>query len=684
MNGAIQPDLAEMIDLSHDSLLLRDSDGRITYWNKASETLYGWPRHLAIGKLVHELLATQYPAPLENIEAQLHATGHWQGEVRRRNAAGETVAVQVRWSLRPATPDGVAARIAEAGTALGPALSDEALKASEYRYRNLFQAMAASFWEIDFAPVGALLRQLKEQGISDFRQYFAEHPDFVREMMRASRIIDVNDQTVALYAGGDREVMNRLPLDSFWPEESTAVYAESVLAAISRQPNYSTETRLRKSNGEIFDALFTACFPRESVAKGTLLIGVIDISERKQAFAALERSETRYRNLFNSMGVTCYQLDITTLKLMYETLHRQGVTDLAAYIRQHPEFVSAAMEQTYVTDVNEPGIAFVGASNRAEVLGPVARFWLADDCDAFVQSLISGHAGEARFEAETRQRTLDGRIIDVLFTVAAAPAMRDAGMVLVSLVDISARVRAQAALERLQNEFAHAARISMLGELTASLAHEINQPLAAISANGAAGLRWLARPEPDLGEVTAITRRMAADAQRAGEIISRIRLMASRQSPEKTIVAVNNLIEDAILFLRHEMQAQGVTVTLDLAGDLPAVLADRTQLQQVVVNLTMNAIQAMAQAARPERQIRVSSRMADNAALCIAVDDSGPGVPAADQGRLFESFYTTKPDGMGMGLPICRSIIEKHGGEISVGVGALGGACFSFTLPVTY
>jgi PAS domain S-box-containing protein len=558
---------------------------------------------------------------------------------------------------------------------------DEALKASEYRYRNLFQAMAASFWEIDFAPVGVMLRRLRDQGVRDFPQYFRDHPEFVREMMRASRIIDVNDQAVALYADGDREAISRLSLDAFWPEESTDVYAASVLAAISKQPNFSTETRLRKVNGEVFDVLFTACFPPESLAKGTLLIGLIDISERKKAFAELERSETRYRNLFNSMGVTCYQLDIRELKKLYEPLIAQGITDLSAYMEENPGFVRQAMDATIIVDVNDSVLAFMGAKTREDVLGPVTRFWFEDDCEGFKQSLASGYAGNPRFETETRHRTLDGRKIDVLFTVAAAPSMREAGFVLVSMVDITERVRAQAALEKVQTEFAHAARISMLGELTASLAHEINQPLAAIAANGAAGLRWLARPEPDMVEIAAITKRMAADAQRASEIISRIRLMASRQSPENTAVPLNSLIEEAILFLRHEMQAQGVTVAMNLDRTLPEVQGDRTQLQQVVVNLAMNAIQAMAQAGADTRVIRVSSQRTDSQILRVSIDDSGPGVPDAERGRLFDSFYTTKSDGMGMGLPICRSIIERHGGEIWVEPGPTGGARFSFTLP---
>jgi len=569
----------------------------------------------------------------------------------------------------------------QSGPAAGAVSQDEALKASEYRYRNLFQAMAASFWEIDFAPVGAMLRRLRDQGVQDFAQYFRDNPAFVREMMRASRVIDVNDKAAALYADGDREVISRLSLDAFWPEESTDVYAASVLAAISKQPNFSTETRLRKANGEVFDVLFTACFPPESLAKGTLLIGLIDISERKKAFAELERSETRYRNLFNSMGVACYQLDIRGLKKLYEPLIARGITDLGAYMDENPGFVRQAMDATIIVDVNDSVVAFMGAKNREDVLGPVTRFWFEDDCEGFKQSLASGYAGNPRFETETRHRTLDGRKIDVLFTVAAAPTMREAGFVLVSMVDITARVRAQSALEKVQNEFAHAARISMLGELTASLAHEINQPLAAIAANGAAGLRWLSRPEPDMVEIAAITKRMAADAQRASEIISRIRLMASRQSPETASVPLNSLIEEAILFLRHEMQAQGVTVAMDLDRTQPAVQGDRTQLQQVVVNLAMNAIQAMSQAGANNRVIRVSSQRTNTQILRVSIDDSGPGVPEAERVRLFDSFYTTKPDGMGMGLPICRSIIERHGGEIWVEDGAAGGARFSFTLP---
>jgi PAS domain-containing protein len=137
--------------------------------------------------------------------------------------------------------------------------AEDALRESEYRYRNLFQAMAASFWELDFTPVGAMLRQLRAEGVKDYAAYFVEHPDFVRAMMRATRVIDVNDQTVALFGRGDKAELLR-PLDEYWPEESNHVYAASVVAAVSGKASYAAECKLRRLNGETFDTLFTACF----------------------------------------------------------------------------------------------------------------------------------------------------------------------------------------------------------------------------------------------------------------------------------------------------------------------------------------------------------------------------------------------------------------------------------------
>jgi C4-dicarboxylate-specific signal transduction histidine kinase len=222
-----------------------------------------------------------------------------------------------------------------------------------------------------------------------------------------------------------------------------------------------------------------------------------------------------------------------------------------------------------------------------------------------------------------------------------------------------------------------------LGELTASIAHEISQPLTAIESNTEASLTWLRHSPPNIEEVRALSVQSAAEVQRAADIIHRIRSMAVRASPEHTRIEVNTVIEEAMLFLRHELQRNEVATSSRLGVDLPAILGDRVQLQQVIVNLAVNSIQAMSQANSHSREIRVmTAATPDCGNITIEVDDTGPGIAAEVLPRLFESFFTTKSTGMGMGLPICRTIIEAHGGQITVGNRDHGqGARFTISLP---
>lgn len=252
----------------------------------------------------------------------------------------------------------------------------------------------------------------------------------------------------------------------------------------------------------------------------------------------------------------------------------------------------------------------------------------------------------------------------------------------VSSVDTPDRARAQEMPVVAGEDFVHAARVSMLGELTASIAHEVNQPLAAIAASGRAGLRWLGRPVPDLAEVRELIERIVADARRAADVIARVRSMATRKAPELAPCSLDDVIHEALLLLRHEVQSQGVSISHYAAPGEPRVLGDRTQLQQVIVNLAVNSMQAMVEARSMARRIVIRTAVPDAGIVSCSVEDSGPGISGEHQGRLFESFFTTKADGMGMGLPICRSIIEAHGGRLTAdNDGAEGGASFRFTLP---
>lgn len=325
-----------------------------------------------------------------------------------------------------------------------------------------------------------------------------------------------------------------------------------------------------------------------------------------------------------------------------------------------------------------------GARDRVQMLGSMEWFWRDAALDTLQRAMDSRFRGETFFEETTRFRTLDGRIIDVFCTIGRPPIANDLGISLLGLVDITERVRSQEMLQRVQADFAHATRISVLGELTASIAHELMQPLTAIAANGEAGLHWLERPVPNLAMLKEGTTRMVADAVRAADIVARIRGMAVRRAPERSLVSLDELILEALLFLGHEVEARGVTVSHDLATGAPQVLADRVQLQQVIVNLAVNAMQAMADAGSRERRITIRTTVSEGQAMYCSVEDSGPGIADAHLRHIFDSFFTTKQDGMGMGLTICHSIIEAHGGRIAAdNTSAHGGARFYFHLPHT-
>jgi two-component system, LuxR family, sensor kinase FixL len=253
-----------------------------------------------------------------------------------------------------------------------------------------------------------------------------------------------------------------------------------------------------------------------------------------------------------------------------------------------------------------------------------------------------------------------------------------------AITDITERVEAEQQLHASQIQLAHAARVSMLGELAASVAHEVNQPLTAILANAKAARRWLGRPEPDLPETMAALDGIVQASERASQVIRRIRALARRADPEHRPLDLNALVQETVELLQRELERSPLDLRVDLAPGLPEVVGDRVELQQVLINLIMNALQAMAATgATAGRGARLELRThRDGDALRLTVRDSGPGIADADSARLFEPFFSTKSDGMGLGLSICRSIITKHGGQIGVRC-TPPGSTFHVELPVS-
>lgn len=239
----------------------------------------------------------------------------------------------------------------------------------------------------------------------------------------------------------------------------------------------------------------------------------------------------------------------------------------------------------------------------------------------------------------------------------------------------------QARHAAMQAEYSRVARFTTMGELAASIAHEINQPLAAVVNNANAGLRWLNNRPPNTEEVRAALRRIVNDGERGSSIIESIRAMLKKGVGERTQLNLNELIRDVMRLTEGQFQRHGVSIRSELADDLPSVLADRIQLQQVILNLFMNAAEAMVSISDRERLVRVRSEKHGGDGALIAVEDSGPGVEPEDAKRIFEAFFTTKAEGMGMGLSICRSIVESHGGRITVAKAVPQGTVFQVTLP---
>jgi PAS domain S-box-containing protein len=340
-----------------------------------------------------------------------------------------------------------------------------------------------------------------------------------------------------------------------------------------------------------------------------------------------------------------------------------------------------------IIDANDTFLRMVGYDREDLVSGRVrwtdltAPEWRDRIAQSVKQVKVTGSAQP--YEKEYVRK--DGSRVPVLIGSAAFDEQRDQGVAFV--LDLTERKRAEAEAREserryreMQMEVAHANRVATMGQLTASIAHEVNQPIAGAVFNAEAALRWLGARPPDLEEVRQALGRIVKDANRAGDVIGRIRELIKKAPPRKDQVDINEAIREVIELTRVEAAKNGASVQTALGEGLPPIEGDRIQLQQVVLNLIVNAVQAIGAVAEGPRELFITTAQAEPNGVLVAVKDSGPGVAPANLGQLFAPFYTTKPDGLGMGLSICRSIIEAHGGRLWVTANLPQGAIFNFTV----
>jgi PAS domain S-box-containing protein len=480
---------AGLLDLTHDTVFVRDVNDVITFWNRGAEELYGWKRGEAVGKITHQLMQTIFPKPLEEITAELLRTGRWEGELVHTKKDGKQAIVASRWSVQR----------------------------------------------------------------------------------------DARGHPVAT---------------------------------------------LETNN---------------------------DITERKQAEDALRRSDTYLADAQRLSATGSFGWNVSSGELFWsEESFRIFGCD-----RTTKPSLELIIQRTHPTDI------------------------------ARVRQLIDHASRDGKdWELEHRLLMPDGLVKSV--HVVARATRDEAGRLefVGAIMDVSAAKRAEQELRQAQAELAHVTRVTTLGELTASIAHEVNQPITGVVVNAEAALRWLRAEPPNLDEIRVNLGGIIKDGNRAGDVIHRIRALVKKTPPRMARFDLNEAVRDVIALTRSELLRHGVSLHTQLATGLPLIEGDRIQLQQVILNLTLNAVEAMSGIEGGAREIRIGTAREISNGVLITVKDSGPGLDSQSVDRLFDPFYTTKPEGMGMGLAICRSIIEAHRGRLWATANEPRGAVFQFTLPL--
>jgi PAS domain S-box-containing protein len=511
---------AHLLDLTHDTVFVRDMSDVITYWNRGAEELYGWTRQQALDQVSHQLMRTVFPASLADINADLLGNGRWEGELIHTKRDGTEVVVASRWSLQRDEKGEPLAILETNNDITGRKRTEAELLDSERRYRYIFESTGVSIWEEDFSQLHTAIEQLKTAGVRDFRQYLAAHPEFVERAIGMIRIRDVNEATVRLFGAPDKQTLLR-SLDRVFTPETNEVFAEELVALAEGKTWLESQTFLKTLTGDRLTVVFTITFPTDPARLDSVLVSIMDVTEQK---------------------------------------------------------------------------------------------------------------------------------------------------------------RAEEALRQAQADLAHVSRVTTLGEMAASIAHEVDQPLSGVVINANACLRFLTGATPNLDEVREGLQAIARDGRRASEVIARIRALARRTSTEKEMLDINEIVREVVALAEGEARRTRARVRIELAASLPRVRGDRIQLQQVVLNLLLNGLEAMTDVVGRTRELVISTQHDETDHVRVAVQDSGPGIDPQLVHRIFEAFYTTKRGGMGMGLSISRTIVEQHGGRLWAVPNDGPGTTFNFTV----
>jgi len=463
------------------------------------------------------------------------------------------------------------------------------------------------------------------------------------------RILEANDAFLRM-VGYDREDLTagRLHRTTLTPPEWRDRDAHTVAELKRIGTAQPFEKEYLHKDGSRVPVLIGGAMFEEGTSQGVGF--VLDLTERKRAVEALRQSEARFRTLVQFSFDVYWETDA-----QHRFIHQEFAETLADAPASGSEIGKTRWEVPYLEPDEE---AWRKHRETLDAHLPFRDFELARPAPD----------GSKRYVSVSGLPVFDdtGRFV----------GYRGVGR------HITERRLAEEALRAMQAELAHANRVTTMGELSASIAHEVNQPIAATVANAQAALRWLRARPPDLDEVRASLSRIVEDGKRAGNVIGGIRAFIHKVPPRKDRFDLNEAILEMVTLTRSEVLNHGILLQTELTLGLPRVDGDRTQLQQVILNLILNATEAMSGIHEGTRELRINTEREAAGGVLVTVRDSGPGLDPADTERVFTAFYTTKPKGMGMGLAICRSMVEAHGGRMWASANEPRGAVFQFTLPL--
>jgi PAS domain S-box-containing protein len=481
-----------------------------------------------------------------------------------------------------------------------------------------------------------------------FRRYFELGLIGMAMTSPTKGILEVNDELCRILGYERGELLQIAWADITHPGDLAADVAQFNRVLAGEIDGYSLDKRWIRKDGGIIDTIMSAKCLRHTDGSVNYFVGLVqDVTERKHA-------EEEQRKL-------------------------------AALIENSPDFIGIGSLEGQAQIVNPAGRAMVGLHSPAQVTQTLLLdYVLEEDRPAFRQHILPFVLREGQWEGETRFRHFKtGAVIPMRqrIFVIKQPGTNQAVALATIASDMSERKRAEEALRSAQAQLAHMARVTAVGELAASIAHEVNQPLAAVVTCGDAGLRWISQTPPNIDEARNAMKEMVRQGHRASEVIATIRALVRKSPPQISSVGVNQLIEQVLALTRHQATEQGVKVRTELEAKLGPVLADSVQLQQVLVNLVLNAVEATSATKQGLKELLLTSRRRAAKEIVVSVRDSGTGIDPQDVDRLFHPFFTTKANGMGLGLAISRSIIEAHGGRLWATSNEGPGATFHFSLP---